>query len=68
MVGYGVKAMKLVYAVSDRIGERIFLCIERAGLDAGDGFGEIAAHRDGAEQFERSGLDLARQHADAHAF
>ena len=34
----------------------------------GDGFGQIAAYRDGAEQFECSGLHLARQHADAHAF
>ena len=68
VVGDGVEAMKFVHAVGHGVGERIFLRIDGAGLDAGDRLGQIPAQRDGAEELERPRLHLARQHADAHAF
>ncbi len=68
MISQRVEFVELVHAIGDRVGERIFLRIQSAGLDHGDGFGEVHAQRDGAEQFEGALMDLARQHADAHAF
>ena len=59
--------MKLVHPVGHRVGERIFLRVDGAGLDGGDRLGQIPAQRHGAEQLEGARLHLARQHADAHA-
>src|SRR5262249_44258384 len=67
MVRHGVKTMKFVHAISDGIGERVLLRVDRAGLDGSDRLGEVAAHRDTAKELEGPGLHLARQDADTHA-
>ena len=62
-----MELVKFVNAIGHGIGERIFLRVQRAGFDHGDGLGQVHGHRHGAEQIERAPLDLARQHADLHA-
>jgi len=66
MIGDGVEVVEFVHAISHGVGERVLLGVERTGLDTGDGLGQIATHRDGAQEFECPRLHLARQHADAH--
>src|SRR5215475_9717438 len=67
VAGERVEGMELVHAVGHRVGERVLLRVYGAGLDAGDCLGEVAAQRLGAEQRKGFRLDVARQHADAHA-
>ena len=66
VVGHRVIVVKFVNAIGHRVGERIFLRVDGAGLDGGDRLGQIPTQRHGAEQLERARLHVARQHADAH--
>ena len=65
VIAQRMEAMEVVHAVGHGVGERVFLRVDRAGLDHLDRLGEVHAHRRRAQQFERSFLHLARQHTDA---
>ncbi len=68
MIRGRVEFVKVVNAVRHGVEERVFLRIERPGLDRGNHLREIHDLRDGSEELERSRLDLAGQHSNRHPF
>ena len=66
MIGERVELVKFVHVIGHGVGEWIFLRVQGAGLDHGNRFGQVHAHRDRTEQFESALVDLAGQHTEFH--